>query len=152
MTRRSAVGTDVTGVSHVGLQVRDLARSLAFYRDLLGLSVVAEWDRGEPYVQELVGYPGVVLHAAILAVPGSDTVVELLEYRNVAAEPIDPATAHPGTMHLCLYVTQLDALHVRLAAAGVRSVSAPVTPTVGPNRGGRAVCTSSTRMPSGSRR
>ena len=27
----------------------------------------------------------------------------------------------------------------RLASAGVKSVSAPVTPTIGPNKGGRAV-------------
>jgi hypothetical protein len=33
----------------------------------------------------------------------------------------------------------LDTLYKRLKSHGVDSVSTPVTPTIGPNRGGRAV-------------
>ena len=35
----------VTGILHTGLTVSDLDRSLAFYRDLLGLELIAQWDR-----------------------------------------------------------------------------------------------------------
>lgn len=129
----------IVGVNHMGLQVADLGQSLSFYVDLLGLQGVAEWDRGEPYIQQLVGYDGVELHVAILAVPGSQTLLELLEYRNVPQAPIDPATGQSGTAHVCFYVEDLDRLYDRLVESGVRSVSAPVTPTVGPNKGGRAV-------------
>lgn len=36
----------ITGVNHVTLAVRDLDRSLAFYRDLLGIPLRKRWERG----------------------------------------------------------------------------------------------------------
>lgn len=38
--------TMLTGLNHLTLSVRDLARSVAFYRDMLGLRLHARWDRG----------------------------------------------------------------------------------------------------------
>jgi lactoylglutathione lyase len=81
----------ITKGHHTGFTVSSLERSLAFYRDLLGLEVVFRWNPQAPYLGELVGYPDVDLHAAILRIPGSDTFLELLEYRNVAGEAVDMA-------------------------------------------------------------
>lgn len=36
----------LTGLNHLTLSVRELARSVAFYRDMLGLRLHARWDRG----------------------------------------------------------------------------------------------------------
>ncbi|MGK5047731.1 fosfomycin resistance glutathione transferase [Janthinobacterium sp. GB4P2] len=36
----------LTGLNHLTLSVRDLARSIIFYRDMLGLRLHAHWDRG----------------------------------------------------------------------------------------------------------
>ena len=36
----------LTGLNHLTLSVRDLARSIVFYRDTLGLRLHARWDRG----------------------------------------------------------------------------------------------------------
>ena len=36
----------LTGLNHLTLSVHDLARSVAFYRDMLGLRLHARWDRG----------------------------------------------------------------------------------------------------------
>lgn len=36
----------LTGLNHLTLSVRELARSVAFYRDTLGLRLHARWDRG----------------------------------------------------------------------------------------------------------
>lgn len=36
----------LTGLNHLTLAVRDLQRSLAFYRDVLQLDVEATWDNG----------------------------------------------------------------------------------------------------------
>ena len=78
-------GGSIEGVSHFGIQVADLATSIAFYRDLLGLELIAEWVRDQPYIQELVGYPGVELNVAVFRLPGSASFLEILEYRNVEA-------------------------------------------------------------------
>jgi lactoylglutathione lyase len=127
------------GVSHFGIQVADLDRSVAFYEQLLGLELVTRWVRDQQYIQELVGYPGVELNVAVFRLPGSDAFLEILEYRNVDRKAVDPATANPGTAHLCLYVRDLESLHERLLAAGTRFVSGIKSPNVGPNSGGKVV-------------
>lgn len=129
----------VSGAHHTGLTVVDLERSLAFYRDLLGLEEVFAWNPTASYIGELVGYPEVDLHAVVLRVPGTETFLELLEYRGVDSSPVDGANANPGTAHLAFFVADLDSVFGCLIAAGVKSVSDPITPTMGPNEGGRAV-------------
>ena len=129
----------ITRPHHTGLQVADLARSVAFYRDVLGFEEMFSWNPRAPYIGELVGYPEVDLHAAILRPPNSEVFLELLEYRNVERAPVDTRTANPGTAHIAFFVDDVDALYADLRARGVASVSAPVSPTIGPNKGGRAV-------------
>lgn len=124
---------------HTGLTVRDLQRSLEFYRDVLGFEEVFGWNPRAPYIGELVGYPTVDLHATILRLPGSDVYLELLEYRNVETEHVATANANPGTAHIAFFVEDLDELYQSLKEQGVASVSPPVTPTIGPNKDGRAV-------------
>ena len=130
---------EIVGHHHTGIQVTDLDTSLEFYSDLLGLELVLRWNRQAPYIEEFSGYPGVDMHGAILRLPNSDSILEILEYRNVERQAIDPATANPGTAHLAFRVDDCDSLYERLTSMGVGSVSRPVTPTIGPNKGGRTV-------------
>jgi lactoylglutathione lyase len=130
----------ITGCDHVGIQVGDLERSIDFYERHLGFRCVDRVTKSEEYVQRVVGYhPDVTLEIAVLAIPGTDVFLEILEYRGVERHPVDPATANPGTAHFCLFVENLDELYERLRGAGVRFVSEPQTPTAGPNEGGRLV-------------
>jgi lactoylglutathione lyase len=124
---------------HTGLTVKSLDRSIAFYRDLLGFEVVFAWNPKAPYIGELVGYPEVDLHGAVLRIPNSDVFLELLEYRGVEQVAVDMANGNVGNAHIAFNVDELDLLYERLKSRGVESVSVPVTPTIGPNRGGRAV-------------
>ena len=130
---------EITKAHHTGLQVESLERSLSFYRDVLGFECVFQWNPRAEYIGELVGYPEVDLHAAILRMPNSDTFLELLEYRNVERRAVDTRTGNPGTAHIAFFVDDLDSLFEHLVARGVGTVSKPVTPTIGPNKGGRAV-------------
>jgi lactoylglutathione lyase len=135
--------TGVGGIFHTGLTVSDLDRSLAFYRDLLGLELVRRWDSAQPYLRTIVGFPDAELRIAVLRVPGPDGAaaghLELLEYRVPRGRRGDPDTNHPGNVHVCFVVDDLDALHGRLAAHGVRFRSRPVAIDHGPNAGGKAV-------------
>jgi lactoylglutathione lyase len=129
----------ITKAHHTGFTVRSIERSLAFYRDLLGFELVFQWNPQAPYIGTLVGYPTVSLHGAILRIPGSEVFLELLEYRNIPEASVDMANGNIGNGHIAFHVDQLDPLYARLTKAGVKSVSPPVTPTIGPNKGGRAV-------------
>ena len=129
----------IIAAHHAGLTVRSLERSIAFYRDLLGFEVVFRWNPKAPYIGELVGYRDVDLHAAVLSIPNSPVFLELLEYRGIPQMSVDMSNGNIGNAHIAFKVDELDALYEQLVALGVKSVSPPVTPTIGPNRGGRAV-------------
>lgn len=129
----------VDGACHVGVHVRDLEASLRFYRDLLHLEVVRQWVETEEYMRRLVGYPDAVLKSAILRVPGSSLCLEINEYTAPRGIPVDPATANPGTTHIALYVTGLDALLEGLPGTGARIVGEVIRIEGGPLAGGRTV-------------
>lgn len=124
---------------HVGIQVADLDRSCAFYRDIVGLVEVERLIRNDEYLRRVTGYPDVTLDIALFVEPVSGVLLELLEYRGVERAPVDAATANPGTGHVCFEVDDVDAIHGRAIAAGYRSVNEPVTPTSGRWMGGRSV-------------
>ena len=123
----------------MGFTVASLDRSIAFYCDLLGLELAFRWNPQAPYIGALVGYPSVDLHGAILRLPGTDVCLELLEYRGIDRQSVDMANGNTGNGHIAFVVDDLDTLYAALTGAGVASVGPPVTPTLGPNRGGRAV-------------
>ena len=124
--------------NHVGLTVTNLANSIAFYRDLLGFHVA--YERGEvtaQYMPRLVGIPGARLKIAGLDIPGLH--LDLIEY----LEPKGAEQAGPpndvGNVHVGFTVDDLWAAYRALTSAGVPFKSEPVSPTVGPNKGGWAV-------------
>ncbi len=89
---------------HVTVLVSDLERSLAFYRELLGL----EPDPGRPDL----GYPGAWLEI------GDGTQIHLMQLPN--PDPIEGRPAHVGRdRHAALLVEDLDALEARLRRAGI---------------------------------
>ena len=129
----STVGR-VTGLNHCGIQVADLERSVAFYEQLLGVRAELRWTKDSQTVQDLAGYPGLEVLGAAMRIPQSDVIFEILEYRNVDRTPVDPATANPGTSHVCFYVDDLQSLYARLLALGVEFISPPLVATSAPDR------------------
>ncbi len=129
----------VVGCEHVAIQVGDCDRSARFYERVLGFEPRARVSRSEAYVQRVVGYPGVTLEIAMMGIPGTEVELEIVEYRGVEKKPIDPATASPGTMHVSLFVDDLDAMYERLSADGVEFVSPVQTSDAGPLAGGKVV-------------
>jgi len=130
----------VTGCEHMGITVRDVDASARFYEENLGFKLVDRVARSEPYVQRVVGYyPDVTLQIATLEIPGTDVVLEIIEYEGVEATPVDGANANPGTAHLSLYVDDLGEIYTRLKAKGVEFVSEIEVSNAGPLKGGRLV-------------
>jgi lactoylglutathione lyase len=124
---------------HTGLTVRDLDRSLAFYRDTLGMELVFAQEKEGGYLADIVGYAGAHVRMAHLAFPDDSHRIELFEYleptpRGEAGEPRDV-----GITHICLLVDDVEALHRRLTEAGVDFYSAPVAVDTGANAGGVGV-------------
>lgn len=124
--------------NHVGVTVSDLARSIAFYRDLLGFNVA--YERGEvtaEYMPTLVGIPGARLKIAGLDIPGLH--LDLIEYIAPKGAIVAGPTFDVGNVHIGFTVDDLWSAYRSLCAAGVHFKSEPVSPTTGPNKGGWAV-------------
>lgn len=129
---------------HVSFTVSDLGRSLAFYRDQLGLEVVHTQDQANEYTRRLVGYADAHLRVAMVRIPGapvgpSGHHLELVEYVAPRGEHADVATKNPGSGHLAFIVRDIQGAYRRLKDAGVVFRSEPVAITEGRNRGGYTV-------------
>jgi len=124
----------VTTIRHTGIVVSRLGPSLRFYRDLLGLEVWADFEDDSPYVQAVTDLPGARLRMVKLRAPdgGSIELIEYLSHPRPAPAP-DEACA-VGCNHVAFQVDDIDALHGKLAAEGVR-FHAP--PTVSPDGGAK---------------
>lgn len=124
---------------HTGFTVANLERSVAFYRDVLGLRVVAEQLGTAEYLGSVTGFPGVRLKMAFIkASDEDDHLLELLEYVSHPGEPTPRETNRPGNGHLCLVVDDIQGCYRELRAKGVEFVGEPATITAGVNRGARA--------------
>lgn len=106
--------------SHVGISVANLERSMAFYRDLLGMEVVEQVTfQGEQY-EAILGLKGARGRIAILK--SGTLAVELFEFIEPIPKPAEfarPVSDH-GITHLAIEVDDIAALYTRLKSAGVR--------------------------------
>ena len=127
---------NITGVDHTSYTVSSLERSLEFYVGLLGCQVL--WQRviENDYFRQIVGFPGCVVKAAHLRVPGSDHHIELFEYVTPAGDQPELRTNNVGNSHLSFIVADLPAAYAELKAKGVKFRSPPVLITTGANKGG----------------
>ena len=67
-------------LGHVGLGVSDMDRSLAFYRDLLGMEIIMDLDISDDRIAKVIGVPGAKCHIVHLKL--GDNVLELFQYFN----------------------------------------------------------------------
>jgi len=109
----------IARITHVGIGVSNLERSLRFYRDLLGFTWEHELDvEGEP-TDTLLRLRGTKLHAEYLTRDG--VRIELLHF---ASPPAPPRPERPinqyGLTHLSFRVTDMEKVLEALRAAGER--------------------------------
>lgn len=134
----------VRAIWHFSFTVSDIQRSIAFYRDILGMELVHTQEQTNPYTRKLVGYPDAHLKVAMLKTPAdtcspSTHVLELVEYVAPRGVKIDTATRNAGSAHLAFVVDDIFAAYDSLHRQGVRFHSEPVAIEAGANRGGYTV-------------
>ncbi len=128
-------------IHHLGMTVADIERSIKFYRDTLGMTLVGRREKVEEgYVMKQTGYDGVQLSVASFRVrPDSSSSMEVVQYLNKPGEPADTSSNKPGNTHLCLVVDDLRAAYEELSDQGVKFRSNPVEISAGPNKGGLVI-------------
>jgi catechol 2,3-dioxygenase-like lactoylglutathione lyase family enzyme len=129
----------IVGVHHTSFTVADLDRSVTFFRDLLGLEVLFTREVRDAYFGRIVGFPGAVVRAALLRLPGSSYHVELFQYLTPQGQPQHARPCDPGSTHLSFLADDLPGLYEQMRQNGVEFESPPVLIEAGPNRGGYGV-------------
>jgi len=105
-------------LTHLGICVSDLERSLRFYRDALGCREVGRLEMGGAATDTLLGLEGSQLRAVYLERDGWR--IELLAFPQPGS--VGPAEPRPmnqlGPTHLSFRVDDLDAACARIEAEG----------------------------------
>ena len=111
-------------LDHVNIVVTDLDRMIAFYRDVLGLSLTKRVTISGAWIGSVVGLGDVNADVAYLDFPVGPRI-ELIRYNApTRARPagIDQPNA-PGLRHIAFTVEDIDAIVARIKSAGVHFFS-----------------------------
>lgn len=127
----------ITGLAHTALHVPDIDAAVAWYRDVLGLTVLSppyrmEGDAITRDMGELLPSPVIVAAAIVGTEDGSDRVIEVIEYPSVPAEQPAPASVTSlGYTHVGLLCDDVVATRVELEAKGVQFLVRDVADVAG---------------------
>ena len=111
----------ILGVHHTAISVSNLDRSVAFYCDLLGAEVCAEfdWKPGEEVVDRILGLEDSSARTAMLRF--GNVHIELFEYHTPTPgrQPMDRPVCNHGYTHIALEVRDIRSEYRRLREAGM---------------------------------
>ena len=120
---------------HIGVPVRSVERSLAWYRDLFGLEPDFVLESEGPETSAAVQLENARITAAMLTV--GNTLLELLEYHEPVGADFALRNCDVGAIHIALEVDSIAAAYDRLRARGATFSVAPTLIEEGPLEGYR---------------
>ncbi len=113
-------------VNHTGISVKDMERSLTFYRDLLELEVIFDSDvpANEP-LSKVVGMNDAT--GRVVWLRAGDSMIELWQWDHPEGRPLpdDYRPADKGVTHYALETDNVDELCERVVAAGYHANTSP---------------------------
>lgn len=123
---------------HIGVTVADLERSARFWSALLGVAPGPVEQLRGPQLGRLVGYPSARVDRRWLTLPGGLSL-ELLQYLEPDEEPYPAGSAHPGSVHICLVVDDMEPAQAHAEECGAVPVTGGgwVVVPAGPQAGAR---------------
>ena len=135
----------------------DMAKTIHFYHDLLGLEcrsgdprVRVTWYDTRPFLEDMYGAVGGPLRnitfltpASPFLVAGQEMAIEPIEWKNPKGKPLNPKPQDPGATRLIFHVTDIDKLVGYLKQGGAKAVTAGGAPVpvevAGPTGMSRAI-------------
>ncbi len=117
----------ITGFNHSGFVVKDLDKMVRFYRDVLGLRVLAEVDSSNPDANRHVGIPDAQRMLVFVGKDAAQHQLELVLYLHPEGEDRHAAANALGAAHVCFNVEGLEHMYDDMKDKGLGFAAAPVT-------------------------
>ena len=116
----------ITRMNHTGFVVRDLDKSISFYRDVIGLEVVASRQRRGAPISQVIGYDDAHLKICLLG-SSSEHMLELIQYVHPPGTDrhSDDRKTLGGT-HLAFDVDDIEATFRQLVNNGAAGLNPPI--------------------------
>lgn len=117
---------EIKSFHHTAMSVTDLDRSIHFYCELLGMKLDWRIDhKKSEALEKVVGLRNVDVSYAMLS--GWGGRIELFQYHSPEGKPYPPdkPVCEKGITHFAFQVEDINALHERLLAQGVRFNTPP---------------------------
>ncbi|MEU1884827.1 VOC family protein [Micromonospora sp. WMMD987] len=116
----------VTRVNHIGVPVSNLARSMRWYEDVLGIAPNGVTiSASNPALGAVVEVENPSMRASF-ALAGDNVLLELIQYDTPRPRPFSGRNCDVGVIHLCFEVDDLEAAHRELVERGVHVNADPV--------------------------
>ena len=110
---------------HTGFIVKDLDAAIAFYTDVLGLTLAMRTERSGAFPSALLGYPDAHIKGAFFEL-GEGHQLELIQYLNPAGGFADFDKNDVRAAHLAFFVADIDAFYEATRARGLAYGVPPV--------------------------
>ncbi len=124
----------IEGIFHPVVGVRDMAESVRFWRDALGLRVSFDDYHDPAAIADLFGYANPSVHSVVVSCPdGSE--IELVEFEQPRGADSPRKAGDMGYFSLNFRVTDIDAVVSRVTDAGFALTSKGIVDQVLPDGG-----------------
>ncbi len=118
----------VNVLDHVSVTVSDMERSLAFYRDLLGLKEVERHRLEGEGISRMAGKDSVTMEVVRLVAPETEGIeIDLQQYLEPDGKVSNGKLGDVGHSHICFGVPNMAEAFADLTSQGVKFVSEPVS-------------------------
>jgi len=116
--------SDLRGVNHIGVTVRSLERTVAWYREVFDIEPRFQLHGASGAETEaVVQVEGAIVDCAFFVI--GNTCVEFLEYRAPHGLDYELRNCDVGAIHICYEVDDIQAVYARLKEKGVEFSTAP---------------------------
>ncbi len=119
----------IKAVDHINIVVSKLQRSVDFYTQLPGFTILREAHLEGEWIERIVGLKDVSADVVYIVAPDGEPRIELLSYTSPrgAALPLNALPNTIGLRHIAFRVDDIQALYITLQEAGVHLLGEPVT-------------------------
>ncbi|HSW47524.1 MAG TPA: VOC family protein [Candidatus Saccharimonadales bacterium] len=111
-------------IDHINIVVQDLESAKKFFQDL-GFEVLKQDRLSGDAIEKIVNLSGVKAEFVALAIPGTETNIELIKYENPQGN-IDPQISMAnqiGFRHIALEVKEIEKVVEELKSKGIKFFS-----------------------------